>query len=485
MTRRYIVQRAASREILTREAQLTTDDQKHELSAAGSCTFVTSPVIAEQLAADGLPMFGKWRTLIAEEEDGQIRWRGIVTDVDTEGATRTITVDTMSTYPHGIAYLGPAYYGAEVDPADVIRMIWAHVQSYDVPASDLGVTVVGSTPIRIGTYSTQNKDDTIAAYNDAVAAYDAALADRRAAQAAESAARDVYSTRVASVTSASAALRQAKAGGSSTAIAAAQAAYDDAIAARDAQGATVDQLTAAKKAKADIVDQREVDKSTTYTAKVAASKAVKEDGGAYTLLPWETPDCGQAIDTLASDNGIDWYERHRWNEDRSDIITEIVIDYPRAGSRRTDLVFQQGLNIRNIVPVKDGGDDYANVQVGVGAGEGAGAIRRERPENDGALRRTKVVSAKDVTSPAELDKRLNRAAPASLVTDEIDSIEVVTHPNAPLGAWMVGDDIRIDAYVQARGETVGLWHRITSWTRTSDTRATIALHRSNAYTYGG
>ena len=79
---------------------------------------------------------------------------------------------------------------------------------------------------------------------------------------------------------------------------------------------------------------------------MAASKSEKDDGGAYTLLWWEAPDCGSTIDTLASDNFFDWVESHSWNADQSDVVTTIQIMYPRAGTRRTDLTFGVGTDVR-------------------------------------------------------------------------------------------------------------------------------------------
>lgn len=92
------------------------------------------------------------RTWIHFEEDGQIRASGILlpfTD-DNKGKTRTIEAEGPSTYPHWRYYQDEAYQGIQVDPADMIRKLWDHVQ--DSSYGDLGVIIDDTlTPVRIGT----------------------------------------------------------------------------------------------------------------------------------------------------------------------------------------------------------------------------------------------------------------------------------------------------------------------------------------------
>ena len=90
-----------------------------------------------------------WATWIHVEQNDVIRGSGILqpTKLDT-GQTLALEAVGVSAYPHGIPYLGPEYKGVKVDPADCLRLIWQHLQSY--PDGDIGVEVVGTTPIRIG-----------------------------------------------------------------------------------------------------------------------------------------------------------------------------------------------------------------------------------------------------------------------------------------------------------------------------------------------
>ncbi|RZT87452.1 hypothetical protein EV383_4376 [Pseudonocardia sediminis] len=103
-----------------------------------------------------------WATWIHVEEDGVIRASGILQPAQID-ADETLTLDAAgpSAYAKGIPYLGKFLLsgtdsasgetgvGLGLDPADIVRAIWAELQSY--PASNLGVTVVGETDAQVGT----------------------------------------------------------------------------------------------------------------------------------------------------------------------------------------------------------------------------------------------------------------------------------------------------------------------------------------------
>lgn len=484
----FVVQRASTREILDRDAQITMDEPTWVLSGVGSATFHVDATAYILPASDGRATFGKWDTVITAVTGNDVRFRGIVTDV-TPGADGEldITVDSMATLAYGIPYLGEPYYGAKVDPGDIFRLIWAHVKSYPNSCAQ-DVTVVGSTGQQVGTFSTQNAADASAAYDAAVKAYNTAVSNRKAKQDIETAARKVYSSKVAAVTAANKQLTAANnlRPKNQGAINAAKAAVTAATAARTAQDAVVDAAAAAKDAAAAVVAQKSTAKGKAYDLKVAANKAKKDDGGAFTLLWWELPDCGSTMDTLTTDWGFDWTEESRWNSDRSGFITEITLHYPRAGTKRTDLLFSDSFNTNEPLAPKDNGDDYANSIVGIGAGEGATSIRREQSTTDGGrARRVRTVSEKDVKTTAAMDKRIGPTLTAALKTSSFESIKVFDHPNTRIGSWNLGDDIRIDA--QVRGIEPGIWHRIVSYTidDPDGITATLTLKRSSTFTYGG
>lgn len=90
-----------------------------------------------------------WSTWLHVEQDGQIRASGIIQPSSLNEETLAVECEGVAGYPHGIPFLGD-YKGIQVDPLNVTRMIWQHVQSY--PDGNLGVTLDATTsPVRIGT----------------------------------------------------------------------------------------------------------------------------------------------------------------------------------------------------------------------------------------------------------------------------------------------------------------------------------------------
>jgi len=202
----------------------------------------------------------------------------------------------------------------------------------------------------------------------------------------------------------------------------------------------------------------------------------------YELVWYNTPDCGRELSDLAKDAPFDFTERHYWQGDT--IRHEFVIGYPRLGRRRTDLTFLQGVNITANIEPGIGGDDFANGVIGLGAGEGRGAVRRETSKRDGRLRRTKVLAAKDVTQEARLDAIIRDELQRRQSGASVASITVVDHPNARVGSWAIGDDILVTGELPWLGRYEE-WHRIIGWAPSSPTRGVLKLALSDSFTYGG
>lgn len=481
MTRQFIVQRAVNGRVLTYEAAgLSAGPITEHLSAVGSLTLDVDETASVQDADDGLPLLQEWGSIVTVVESDTLRFRGIV--ISNKGGS--LELASVATYPHGAPYQGDPYYGAKVDPVDVVRKLWAHVQSF--PDSDLGVTVVGSTPVRIGTYSTQNKADTAAAYAAAVKTYDAANAELKRLRGVVAASRKTYSALVDQRTAASKDLTAAKAKKpkNQAAIDTAQNALNQVDAQKAAQNKVIAQQQADVDAQAKVVATAKAAKDKRYAERTAASKTAKDDGGAYTLLPWEAPDCGQEIDDLAKLAPFDWREETYWDGDRP--ATRIVVEYPRAGRRLSgdsDPIFQLGVNIVEALTPEMDGDAYANSVYGIGAGEGIGAIRREITKRDGRLRRVATFQAKDVKTAAKLDERLRVELTTRQQPFEVQQITVADHVNSPRGSYSLGDDIYVQGTVPYFGD-IGIWHRIRSITANTDGTATLDLARSDSFTYG-
>lgn len=158
---RYIAQRAITGEFLDMDLPISRDEINWTLSGAGSLRGSVAPDVGSLRAPDGSLLLEEWGTLIYAEADGEIRWGGILISSSFDNEAWQIEAAGFATYPHGIAYTGH-YTQPRVDPADVIRHLWQHVQSF--PNAKLGVEVNGTkTPARIGTLASGSGDTAVKA----------------------------------------------------------------------------------------------------------------------------------------------------------------------------------------------------------------------------------------------------------------------------------------------------------------------------------
>lgn len=147
MARRFLAQRVGTRAWLHTALPLDGEPER-ALSSPGAFQATISPEILSLATEDGRPLLEPWGTLLYLEEEGEIRWAGIVLDLRAEGAALTVEAAGFSTYPHGMPFDGELSE-IDADPADLVRAIWAHLQAY--PDGDLGVVVTGETSARLGT----------------------------------------------------------------------------------------------------------------------------------------------------------------------------------------------------------------------------------------------------------------------------------------------------------------------------------------------
>src|SRR5690606_6432352 len=123
-------------------------DLSWTLSGPGSLRGRVAPDVGSLRGPDGRLLLEEWGTLLYAEADGAIRWGGTLVSSSFSGSAWTIEAAGFTTSPHGIRY-GGRYTRTGLDPADAVRHLWSHVQGY--PDGNLGVTVTGSTPARLGT----------------------------------------------------------------------------------------------------------------------------------------------------------------------------------------------------------------------------------------------------------------------------------------------------------------------------------------------
>ncbi|MEU1355282.1 hypothetical protein ABZ410_15480 [Streptomyces cinnamoneus] len=208
-----------------------------------------------------------------------------------------------------------------------------------------------------------------------------------------------------------------------------------------------------------------------------------EDGSSpWELAWWDNPDCGQSLDTLARTTPFDWIETHAWAGGGNAIEHRIRLGNPRLGRKRTDLRFADGENIIAIAKPEGMGDDYANEIVILGKGEGRKMNRAQVHRYDGRLRRVATVTDKTLATDTALRTRGEQELAGRTQALQIPAIQIVDHPNAPLGAWQLGDDIRVQVNVPWIGD-VDVWHRIVADEISADGAVVLTLKRSDAFHY--
>lgn len=523
---RFVIQRAVTGEVLSYDFRgMTAGAPTRELSAVGTMPITVGAAQANATASDGKPLFIEWGTIVTVDDDGEIRFRGIITDVDYSGPEWKLTASALPTIFYGCPYDGDPYYGAEVDPAAIVRKLVAHVQSF--PDSDLGITVVGTTPVRVGSFSTQRRIEAETYYDEKVVDYKAenktlqalrkvvaatrkTAAAQRTSRAAASkeltAAKTALTAAKRALTSAKSALTAAQKTKDPAKIAAAQTAVSNAqsgvtaatgvVSDRqaalngrdgnlDATNARIKTQQTAVDVQARIVATMKERKDKASELKSAAQQQESEDGGAYALEWWDAPDCGRLIDDLAKSAPFDWVEEHYWSGDLPK--TRIRIAHPRTGRRLSgdsDPSFVQGVNITVRLQPKTSGGDFANTVLGIGAGEGAGSVRRLISTRNGRLRRVATLQSKDVKSKQDMVTRLQAELVARQETLAVDSITVAAgHPNSKRGSYSLGDDIYVQGKVPHYGN-FSLWHRIVGITENTNGTDELSLQLTDSFTYG-
>lgn len=198
----------------------------------------------------------------------------------------------------------------------------------------------------------------------------------------------------------------------------------------------------------------------------------------YELAWWNTPDYGNEIDNLIIQTGGAYTERHAWTGVNKDAVShDIDLHFPLAGNRRADLRFVEGENV--FVPPLPSRDGllYGNYVIALGAGEDRHTLRHEIGRQDGRLRRDIVAPSKGTYSPSLLQRMAQDTLDDAQQIMKYDTIEVLDHPNAPLGSWQLGDDLFLQTH--SGFEQINDWVRLVGWSMAPDNpdRATLKTVR--------
>lgn len=177
--------------------------------------------------------------------------------------------------------------------------------------------------------------------------------------------------------------------------------------------------------------------------------------GNLVLAEWETPDLGEVIDTLASDTPFDYHERSVWVGDQLKHYVDLA--YPSFGVRRDNLRFVYGENIAVQPSIENDGANYASETLVLGNGEGRTMIRGHASTKTGRLRRVAVVTQPAAKTAARANSFARSELALRKSIEDISTVIVSNHPNAPVGSYQVGDEILLQGPLD--------WHELSMWVR--------------------
>lgn len=336
--------------MLDHDLPLTGVSIEDVLSGDNSLGATIEPSVARLIGPDKLPILREWSTALYAENDGDIRGGGILVKSGFEGSSWELEAVGFTNYARGMPYTGAGYKGIGVDPINVARLIWDHVQTQ--AGGNVGLSFAPTTTggaVTIGT------------------------------------------------------------------------------------------------------EERLVEFQT-------ATGPVSFEAGPYKLNWYSNHDLQEDFDKLAADTPFDYHERHYWDGDA--IRHYVEIGYPRIGRRREDLRFVYGVNVFDPTSVSRDGGMYASGTMVLGAGEGPSmikSIREPATRPEGRLRRIAVVVDDTIKSVTSASRRADAENQWRARLDDVEAISVRNHPNAPLGAVTLGDEIRIEG----RGD----WIPVDMWVR--------------------
>ncbi len=131
------------------------------LSGDWSISAKIDPAVPHLIRSDG-PILREWSTALYAESDGAIRAGAILHSVDIEGPSLSLDAVGFTGYGRDMPYTGPGYYGVQVDPTDMVRLIWGHIQAQR--GGNIGLQVGSANTggkVKIGTELTQVEFDTV------------------------------------------------------------------------------------------------------------------------------------------------------------------------------------------------------------------------------------------------------------------------------------------------------------------------------------
>jgi hypothetical protein len=128
------------------------------LSAPDMITATVAPEFKRLKGPNGRPLVEDWSTAIYAEADGDIRGGAILQRPSSDGPRLALECAGWAGYAHGMPYTD-SWFGVEIDPLDVHRHIWEHLQGK--PGGNLGYEIDDTlTGLKIGVELEQVEFDT-------------------------------------------------------------------------------------------------------------------------------------------------------------------------------------------------------------------------------------------------------------------------------------------------------------------------------------
>jgi hypothetical protein len=421
---------------VTREVRgITQPSITWNLNQPDTFTCQVSPPQPALLDATGNPICQEWQHACYLEQDGEIKFGGILTSSGYAGPAWTPTFTGFAGYPTGIPYEGASYHQRGVDSLDVVRYLWAWVQSQ--PSSNLGMVL---DPLKSGVQ----------------------LGVQLAAGA-------IYAA---------------------TTLAAAIKPGDTQITVVDPSGgfATGQLVQVAGDSTwrtIQKISKNTFTMSSAYNNGYAKGSTVVQGGKTtvFALDWWNSTDVGQEIASILSDTVCDWWEQHTWTDSgKQGVRHALHFGVPRIGIRQATLRFAEGENIISPVQTSRDGTSYASEVVGLGSGQGSAQIRAQVASPNGRLRRVFVYTDQTIRSTGRMQSRAQKILASRIAIDTPAQVVVRNHPNAPFGSFRPGDDILI---TQAQGwRNAQTWARITQIQQDPTSNViTLTCARSDSFTY--
>lgn len=100
----------------------------HVLNGSDSFTCTITPVRPDLLDASGNPIFGLWQTAVFLDQDQDIKFGGILTQADFQGAVWTLTFTGYTGYATGIPYMD-TYSKTDYPALKVVQDLWDYIQA--------------------------------------------------------------------------------------------------------------------------------------------------------------------------------------------------------------------------------------------------------------------------------------------------------------------------------------------------------------------